>query len=408
MTSAPTVTVEAALGVPKDTDFVLDDPTKGVLDGTTYVLASGYSTVTSDATGVTITRGRTSRLWDAMDSGRCMVILNNEDRDYDPAYLFSPYRDRLRPGRGVRISANDRPIFTGHVEDFGLDYQVSGRSTAAMAATDALGSLGQLQFDEFTASGSTVSAKLTEALDRDEVDWPLAERDFDEGVAILQTANTVSYGDNVLGYCQLLARSEIGYLFASVDGRLTFRDRNLSNTSLASFGASGIPFQGISVETGSELLFSRVVVTREGGSATTAVTADAPAWREKNGPLRSLSITGVLLSNDTQSLDLAEYLLALYDSPRYRVRELTVHLEALSSTDQNTVLELDITDMVTVEFTPNDVGDAVVQFLVVQGIRHDITPASHVVTLSLMDAPSPFFRLDSADFGVLDTDILGL
>jgi len=143
MTSAPTVTVEAALGVPKDTDFVLDDPVKGVLDGATYVLASGYSTVTSDATGVTITRGRTSRLWDAMDAGRCMVILNNEDRDYDPAYLFSPYRDRLRPGRGVRISANDRPIFTGHVEDFGLDYQVSGRSTAAMAATDALGSLGQ-------------------------------------------------------------------------------------------------------------------------------------------------------------------------------------------------------------------------------------------------------------------------
>mgnify|MGYP006353089033 CR=1 FL=1 len=81
MTSAPTVTVEAALGVPKDTDFVLDDPVKGVLDGATYVLASGYSTVTSDATGVTITRGRTSRLWDAMDAGRCMVILNNEDRD---------------------------------------------------------------------------------------------------------------------------------------------------------------------------------------------------------------------------------------------------------------------------------------------------------------------------------------
>ena len=107
-------------------------------------------------------------------------------------------------------------------------------------------------------------------------------------------------------------------------------------------------------------------------------------------------------------MDLAEYLLALYDSPRYRVRELTVHLEALNAADQNTILELDITDMVTVEFTPNDVGDAVVQFLVVQGIRHDITPASHVVTLSLMDAPSPFFRLDSADFGVLDTDILGL
>ena len=75
--------------------------------------------------------------------------------------------------------------------------------------------------------------------------------------------------------------------------------------------------------------------------------------------------------------------------------------------NQDAVLALDITDTVDVTFTPDDIGDPIVQQLVVQGIAHNITVDRHVVTLSLIDRPFPFFTLDDATYGVLDSDVLG-
>lgn len=402
------MTVEVDLGVYAPTDFVLDDASRGVLNGTAFTLSAGYTDVTTSAMNASVSRGRTSRLWDAMDAGNATVVFQNRERLFDPAYIDGQYYGELVAGKRVRLIANDTTVYSGFTEDLRLDYDVSTVSTTALLSTDALGMLGQLQFDDWTSGGLGAGDKLTDVCERAEVAWPSDLRDFNGGVETLQ-ANTIAWGTNVLNYCQLVARSDLGYLFASADGVLTFRDRNVAvgAVSAASVGDGGIPFNGITAIAGSELLFSRVGVTREGGSPTTAVTADAIAWRAAFGPLRSLSITGVLLATDAQSLDLAEYLLTLYDTPRYRVSELVFELHGLETADQDTLLAVDITDTVDVTFTPNGVGDPIVQVLVVQGIRHDITPSTHRLTWSVMDAPLPFFRLDSSTYGVLDSDVLG-
>jgi hypothetical protein len=406
--SAPTITVDVALGLAGPTDFVLDDPTRGVLDGTTYVLSSGYTDVTSSSVTASITRGRFSQLWDAADAGHASVRLNNEDRDFDPAHMPSPYAGFIVPGREVQISANDVPVYTGIIDDWDLEYEVGGRSVAVMKTVDTLGVLGKLQFDAWTSSGVRAEQKLSAVVNRPEVGLGATPTSFDAGSETLQ-ADSVTWGSNALNYCQLIARSDLGLFFAAADGTLTFRNREaIGGTSQATFSDNGtdIPYQSISATIGSELLFARVGVDREGGSAQSATVDDTTVWKDLFGPLRSLTLTGLLLDSDAASLALAEYLLLLYDTPRYRISEIEVLLHALTSPQQATVLAVDIGDVVTVSFQPNDTGDQITQPLMVQGIRHEISPSIHRMFFSFTDGSEPFFRLDDTTYGVLDDDRL--
>jgi hypothetical protein len=405
--SLPAIEVGVDLGIANDGEFILDDPVRGVLDSE-YVLGTGYSSVTGDSYSIGISRGRFSRLWDTADAGSASVNVYNMDRSYDPSYLDSPFAGYIVPGRGVRVSANDIDLFTGFVDDWNLEYDVSGMSTASLMSTDALGMFGQLQFDAWTNTATDANSKLSAICDRAEVAWSAVMRDFDGGTEVLQS-DSVSWGSNVLTYAQLIARSELGYLFASPDGMLTFRARDAAVESTLAFGDDGvgIPYQGITATIGSELLFSRVSVDREGGTSQTAIVDDTSAWIAAYGPMRSLSVTGLLLADDSQALAQAEYLLSIYDTPRYRVSELKIDVTPLDSSTQDEVLAVDITDVIDVTFTPNSVGAPIMQTLVVQGIRHDISVSRHVVTFSTIDAPFPFFRLDDADYGVLDQNILG-
>ncbi len=429
--SAPTIELGIALGVPEAGDFIIGDATRGVIGSTEFTIASGYTTVTGDAYSISIRRGRFSRLWDSFDAGSSTVSVWNHDRAYDPSYLLSPYSGYIVPGRGLRVKAGDVAIWTGFVDDIDLSYEVSGQSAAMFKATDALGVLGQMQFDAWTSSGVNAATKLTAICDRPEVAWTSALREFDEGVELLQS-DSVSWGSNVKNYADLIARSDLGYLFASADGVLTFRNR-LATSGVAAacsfadvdgtfpapmFTEDGDPildedgdpitaevdnigYSRIEATIGSELLFARVGVDREGGTNQTATVADLAAWQLKYGPPRSLSITGLLLDSDAQSLALAEFILKLYDTPRYRVSEIDVDLHGLSASQQSTVLALDIASVVEIEFTPNRVGDPIHQHLVVQGLAHDISVDRHTVTLSLIDAPLPYFRIGDAIYGVI-------
>jgi hypothetical protein len=429
--SAPTIELGIALGVPEAGDFIIGDATRGLIGSTEFTIASGYTTVTGDAYSISIRRGRFSRLWDSFDAGSSTVSVWNHDRAYDPSYLLSPYSGYIVPGRALRVQAGDFPIWTGFVDDIDLSYEVSGQSAAMFKATDVLGVLGQMQFDAWTSSGVDAATKLTEICDRSEVAWTSALREFDSGVELLQS-DSVSWGSNVKNYADLIARSDLGYLFASADGVLTFRNR-LATSGVAtacSFSDAGgtfdaplyddsnellydnsgdvltgavdsIGFSNIEATIGSELLFARVGVDREGGTNQTATVADLAAWQLEYGPPRSLSITGLLLASDAQSLALAEFILKLYDTPRYRVSEIDVDLHGLSALQQSAVLALDIASVVEVEFQPNRVGDPIHQHLVVQGLAHDISVDRHTVTLSLIDAPLPYFRIGDAIYGVI-------
>jgi hypothetical protein len=400
---APGVIIGAQFGIPNSGDFVVGLSLVGGSD----LVGDGYTVVSDGGELVTIQRGRWSQVTDVFDAGDMNVQFLNLTRDFDPTFTTSPYYPHVRPGVSLRVQAQatgfgPRTLMVGESDGVEFEYDVEGRSTAIFRCTDALGQLGAAQFNAWTSVGTLAGAKLANTVVRPEVDWPSHLAEFDPGIEALQ-ADSVSWGSNVLNYMQLIARSEIGYLFASADGVVKFRDRNVTAgaSPLVSFGGSGVPYVGIAAKF-AEFLFSRVGVDREGGINQTAQVADLAGWKAANGSPRTLSLTGLLLASDAQSLALAEFLLAQYSTPRFQVGEIRVELAGLSAADQDAVLSLDITDVVSVEFTPNNVAPAITQTLMVQGVAHDLTPASHVVRLSLIAAPTELFVVGSSLVGGTD------
>jgi hypothetical protein len=390
-------------------DFLTLDSTanKGKLDNAAAILAGDIATdITADTMRVSVRRGRDSQLFTDIPAGRASVQLQNRTRTYDPNYASSPYAGNVRPGKRVSIASAGVSIFDGVIGDWNLEYDVGGQSLAFAECVDALGQLGRMEFDAWTATASqTAGPRITAALDRSEVAFT-SNRSIDTGVSVLQ-GDSVSWGSNVLNYLQLVTRSDLGRFYASRTGVVTFRDRldplNVGIAVTFTDDGTGVPFQGIAMSYGSELLYNRVGIDREGGTLQTVSNAASQALYGAS----SLSETGLLLNSDTQSLDMANYLLGIYDEPELRVAELVVELAPLTSAQQVSVLSLDIASVISVTWTPNGVAPSLSRDCIVEGIAHDITPDSHTVTLSLGDADRrSFLQLDDAVFGVLDSNVL--
>lgn len=102
--------------------FKLDDPVRGKLDNTTYVLSGViFYDVTSRVRGFSIKRGK-SRQLDNYQAGVASVILNNNDRAFDPTFAASPYYGQVIPKREIRISSNGVRQYTGLIDDWNLVY----------------------------------------------------------------------------------------------------------------------------------------------------------------------------------------------------------------------------------------------------------------------------------------------
>lgn len=385
--------------------FTLDDPVKGKLDDTTYLLAGDLATdVTSTVRSVSIRRGR-SRQLDQVQAGSCSVALVNRDRNYDPLHSGSPFDGNVVPGKRVTVRVGSVPLFDGLIDDWDVVYAVSGDSTASVVASDALARVAAAELPAITWSSQTSGARVLAVLNRDEVGVG-ANRSVAAGVETLQ-ADTVNANTNALQYLQNVATTEQGRLFAAADGVLTFQGRRdaLSQAAAVVFAddGTGVPFTAADVAVGSDLLYNRVVVTRDGGSAQTADDASSQAAYG----VRALSYSGTLHASDPAAADMADYLVSRYGQPEVRVAAVSVAIHALSDDEAASVLALDLGDVVTVTWTPQGVGSAIDRSHIVEGIEHDIRPAEHRMTVRLGDADRrAFLILDDGVFGRLDQNLL--
>lgn len=393
--------------------FTLDDPTRGLLDGTTYTLYSASPVdVTADVNSVTINRGNTSQLFPDVSAGTGVIQLNNDagstlgPRTYDPLNSSSPYYGNIIPGRRVTVSSDDQIIFDGRVAAWDYTYDVSGRSVAVMKIADGLSILGRQEFDDWTATaGQTAGPRISNVLDRAEVQWPYS-RDLDTGVSVLQ-GDTVTFQTNVLAYLNTVAKSDLGLLFIARDGVLTFRDRHaaLNAATTVSFAddGTGIPYTTIGTSYGDDLLYNRISVSATGFGPATVLELTS----QFEYGIRSYSTPTLLLNSSAQMLDMANFIAGTYANPEYRITKIVVELTPLSAASRIALATLDIASVVAVSFTPNRTGTAITRNSLVIGMSHDIGPARHTLTLSLSDVDRrSFFQLDDTVFGKLDTSLL--
>ena len=401
------------------TDVPANNP-QSIFDNETYRFGGTlFYDVTDRVTSVSINRGL-SRELDRFVTGGASIEFTNQDRAFDPFYTASPFYPDIKPRRNIRISSvvagSTAVQFTGLVEDWAVDYSVSGDATASASCVDGFILFGGQQLSAHTATSQTSGERIAAVLDRSEVNWPAGLRSIDTGAQTLQ-ADVVEQGREVLEYLQLVSASEPGLLFMSKANEVTFRDRNTAaavGTVVFSDSGTAIPYTDIQISYGTELLFNRVTVAPLGIEPQVA----EESFSQSEYGVQSLDLSGLLIQSgaagtaDAQAL--ADYLVAKYAEPDLRFESLSVELAGLGSADQASVLGVELTDIIRVEFQPSGIGDRIVKDVQVIGIRHSVRPDRHAVTFSLASTDTaafvfgggtaiadwPFSLFDSSPFGL--------
>ena len=389
------------------TPFLLNDAFYGVLNTAGRGTLGGVTMVdlTSIVESVNITRGR-SRQLDQFNAGTATIAFDNASQILNPSNTSSPYYPFVLPRCPVQILANGIPIYTGLVTDWNLDYDISNEDIMYASCSDQFTVLANQSLNAVTPSAEASGTRINTVLSYSEINYQGA-RAIDTGSSTLG-AYAIAQDTNVLNYLQLVNTSEQGYLFMSANGTLTFKGRTsvLNPVAGATFNTdgTGLPYQTLVNQYGDELLYNYIVTQSPAGAKQTASNATSIALYQA----QQYALMDLLNSTTTEVAGLGNYLLGKYQNPVLRFTGLSTQMAALSTTNQNIILNLDMTSICTVvkNFVVGTPATET-QTLIVSGISHNITPGSHIVSYTFESTDgNQYLTLNDSIFGTLDNNLL--
>ena len=389
------------------TPFLLNDAFYGVLDTAGRGTLGGlqYADLTNLVESVNITRGRNRQL-DQFNAGTATVSFDNASRILDPLNTASIYYPFVLPRCPIIILANGIPIYTGLITDWNLDYDIANQDMMFAVCSDQFTVLANQSFGGFSSTQVSSSELVEAVLIQPEVLYQ-GPQEITTGSSTMG-AFFIDADTNCLNYLQRITTSEQGYLYIAADGTLTFKGRTsvLNPVANATFtyDGTGIPYQTLLNEYGDELLYNNIVTQSPAGAAQTVSDADSINLYQT----QTYQLLNLLNSSITEVAGLGQYLLGKYQNPVLRFNGLSTQLAALTETQQNVCLNLDLTDICTVTKnfvtgTPSDLS----QTLIVSGVSHNIVPGSHIIsyTFEATDG-NQYMTLDDTIFGILDSNLL--
>lgn len=383
--------------------FILDDPIAGVLDNVTYTLdGEVWSDITDKMIDLSVARGKQRDL-DRFSAGGVSVVLNNQDRTFDPLFAAGPYFGQIVPRRGLRVTTDGVRQFEGTIDDWNFDYAPGGDSRAEIQASDDFTILARQSLDPGVATSQATGDRVNAVLDMTGVQWPADKRVISDGNSIL---GADTFDGNVLEYLQLVDTSEQGNLFISKTGNLVFQDRSDAtprSDSLVTFAddGSGVPYTSVRVNFGTELLVNNVTVTSAAGSASASSERSRVTYGVVSEEIETLVNTTDQLQN------LANFILDKFVDPEYRIESLSMNLDTMGAANRATVLGLELGDVILVKFTPNGIGEPIEQFGQVIKLDSRVERTRHDITIGIASIDYTFLVLDDTLFGRLDVDHLG-
>lgn len=388
--------------------FTLDDTVKGVLGGASSSPLAGdvLVDITDRVRSVSVKRGR-SRTLERTVAGICQIELDNRDRTFDPLNAASPYFGSITPRKQFRVSRDGAAIWTGNVEDWSWQYDLSGDAVAVAQGVDGFAVLANATLTPGTATteatGTRVGKVLTDA------GWPVTQRVLSAGQATIDD-DVVGADVNALSYLEKVSVSDPGLIFVAKDGSFTYRDRaDLQDPTSGGVtfgpGSGQIPFSEYQAASVTEEMKNAVEVTWYGGTAIAGTAVATDTTSQTAYGLFDYKLD-TLLDTAAEAQQLADWLVSTYKDPTYRIDRIGVRLQALTPAQVADVLDLELGDLVTVTWTPNGVGSAITQTVSIDQIEHRANPNEHLVSFTLSQA-SAGFVLDDAVFGLLDSSNLG-
>jgi hypothetical protein len=403
--------------------FTLNDPVKGLLDGTQYVLdgTSTFASVMNGCTGINVRRGRRDE-GDQFSAGTMTFTLNDTLADgvFNPFDDDSPYYDSTIPGlapmREVQLirydnANNPEYLFIGNVVDYNYNFNLGETDTVNVFCADAFYKLGNTQLE---------GQNPTKEMSDERIEWLLDEIDYPTGAArnidtdnVTELGNySISEGTNAKAYLDQIQQVEQGRIFISRDGVFVSQPRIGVTLSapVATFtdtGSGGIPYQKLGITFQAEDVINRATV--QAGTNTPQIAEDLASQAVYF--LKSLNLTNTLLHDSGQAADLAAYLLQGQPEPRFTDVE-TTFAGISSATDRDTVAVIEIGDTVEIEkkILIGGVPTQRTETLSIEGVEHSINLFSgHSMRFYTLPTTIAYeLLLDDPVYGLLDTNnVLG-
>jgi hypothetical protein len=404
--------------------FTLDDPVKGLLDSTEFVLdgTTEFASVIDGATGISVFRGRRD-IGDQFTAGTMSFDLNDTFTGgiFNPFDTQSPYYDTdqavpgLAPMRKVILSREGEQLFNGYIVDYSYNFNLGGLDTVSVTCADDFYLLSQTYLNEWNVDEQLASARLVELLALPEVNaFQLpGEQNIETSTITLggAAAYTVPNGTSVAAYTAKINESVQGRIFISRDGVFTFQDRigNTLSASVADFHDDGtnIPYDNVGISFEANQVINRASV-QHAGATVPEIAEDLTS--QATYFIQTTAIGDALVHDNTAALALAEYLLV--GQPEARYTNVSTLFASLTDAQRDTVAVLEIGNTVTIEksFTSGNTITSLAQELAIEGIQHEIDLSTgHRITLFTSPTTLVFeLILDDLVYGTLDEEnVLG-
>jgi len=412
------VSIDFANGPAFGNPLLLDDPTTPLGTGILADAPGDVVDVSNIAIQVSIRRGR-NRILNKFEAGTAVVVLADDNGDFSPANISSPYYGKLLPLRKIRIYADYDDgggtqryyLYSGYITTYNSTYGLGVEDTSkiTLQCVDGFRLLNGIGISTVAGAGSPQLSgdRLNTLLDV--VSWPESQRDINSGNSLLQADPGTSDRD-LLSAIQLVESSEFGGFFLDAEGNATFLSRDTISqkadetpTVFADDG-TGITYQQIEFANDDTLLVNDVTVTRL-NSVVPQNVFDQPSIDTYF--LHSGKRDGILVQTDAEALDQAQTLLVARKDTTDRIDSMTLNLlDSSAPTKIVAGLNLEIFDLVNVTKTVPG-GSTITKELFVQGIQHDITQTLFNTKLLTSEPLIQAFILDSTtDQGRLDSGIL--
>jgi len=358
-------------------------------------------------------RGRTA-LSDQFQTGSLTLRIVDQNGDFNPQNLLSPYAGLLDPMKKVQITATYNnvtyPIFSGFITSYVTTYPDNSSfdevAITTIQAVDAfrLAQLAQISTVSGASSGNLSGTRINQILD--EIDWPPSQRDIDAGLTTLQ--NDPGSNRTALQALQIATESEYGAIYVDADNNFVFQDRGVTASSIGGTptvfadDGTGIDYFDATWTLNDVLVFNKATITRVGGSPQVALNQ---ASIDKYF-LHSYFLNNLLMETDAVALDYAQAYVASRQETSIRCDAIVLDLYTPNyNTGILAALDLDFFDPITV-LTTQPGGSTIDKTLQIFGVRMAITPNSWKTTFTTLEPVIDAFILNSSIYGTLDYNVL--
>lgn len=198
------------------------------------LLEFGYTDVTADVRSITWSTSNRSSEFDTFQAGKLVLVLDNRDGTYDPAYTSGTHFGDFRRSTVVRLDLTDLPPAVTYthgryfVERWTVEYpENNADSVAVVECIDLLGLCGNYYLDlivdgdgepDPSYDNDTVAARLGRVLD--DINVLAGFRNIGANGSNARLAPT-TWGVNALEHMQRCVESQGGLLYCQRDGVLT-------------------------------------------------------------------------------------------------------------------------------------------------------------------------------------------